>query len=439
MGNQIARTVSRTKIDLDLPPSQRNDRFLTPKHIVEALGKFDLDPCGAPGWDLAARTYLLENGDDGLVDPWCDYYFFKNEKEECDCECHQNLFAPDAVYPSQPRQSFFLHSKSVRGGSPISVVSASVNATERSAGLTSLLSHLQDQKSLAPSVAQSILQPWSSLVPTMPNEAAWLAGVVNAIETTHGQDKLPDELTLKNEKLFRLKSKDTLGPPEVEQRSANNHAPTTTVADSGEKTPLGNGTTTTGSTLSSFGDSTVEGEIPTSTKITSSRFPHLTALEQFTGISSPPVPPATSLKEAENLRGGQTEKWWTMLATILPSCTQCSTCMIAKKMLTTYINPPYGAKYIKPWAERLIEHNNGIMLIPANVGTKLWQDLIFPTADAVHFYRHRITFHHRDPGARELASPQASAFVAYGDTNVEALLTSGLPGFTVDFRKDDNE
>ena len=172
MGNQIARTASRTKIDLDLPPSQRNDRFLTPKHIVDALGKFDLDPCGAPGHVLAKHTYLLENGDDGLRDPW-------------------------------------------------------------------------------------------------------------------------------------------------------------------------------------------EGRV--------------------------------------------------------------------------FMNPPYGAKYIKPWAERLIEHNNGIMLIPANVGTKLWQDLIFPTADAVHFYRHRITFHHRDPGARELASPQASAFVAYGDTNVEALLTSDLPGFVVDF------
>jgi hypothetical protein len=45
-------------------------RWLTPPHIVEALGKFDLDPCGAPGHDLAAHTFLLERGDDGLRDPW---------------------------------------------------------------------------------------------------------------------------------------------------------------------------------------------------------------------------------------------------------------------------------------------------------------------------------------------------------------------------------
>lgn len=49
---------------------QRETRWLTPKSLVLPLGEFDLDPCGAPGWDLAKKTYLLENGDDGLRDPW---------------------------------------------------------------------------------------------------------------------------------------------------------------------------------------------------------------------------------------------------------------------------------------------------------------------------------------------------------------------------------
>lgn len=48
----------------------RETRWLTPPYIVEALGEFDLDPCGAPGHVLAKQTYLLENGDDGLRDPW---------------------------------------------------------------------------------------------------------------------------------------------------------------------------------------------------------------------------------------------------------------------------------------------------------------------------------------------------------------------------------
>ena len=49
---------------------QRPTRWLTPSPIVQALGEFDLDPCGAPGHELAARTYLEERDEDGLVLPW---------------------------------------------------------------------------------------------------------------------------------------------------------------------------------------------------------------------------------------------------------------------------------------------------------------------------------------------------------------------------------
>lgn len=49
---------------------QREVRWLTPEKYVSPLGRFDLDPCGAPGHTLADRTLLLENGDDGLRDEW---------------------------------------------------------------------------------------------------------------------------------------------------------------------------------------------------------------------------------------------------------------------------------------------------------------------------------------------------------------------------------
>jgi len=54
----------------DAGSKQRPTRWLTPPSLVEPLGTFDLDPCGAPGHVLAERTYLLESGDDGLRDPW---------------------------------------------------------------------------------------------------------------------------------------------------------------------------------------------------------------------------------------------------------------------------------------------------------------------------------------------------------------------------------
>lgn len=75
MGDQQARTATRTVSNLE-SPGKSNDRWLTPKPIIDAvtvdigLPRFDLDPCGAPGHDTAQRVYTLEAGDDGLRDPW---------------------------------------------------------------------------------------------------------------------------------------------------------------------------------------------------------------------------------------------------------------------------------------------------------------------------------------------------------------------------------
>lgn len=57
-------------------PFQRNEKttdvWLTPKPLVDALGRFDLDPCSPPPpvmpWRLADRCYTEE--DDGLSQPW---------------------------------------------------------------------------------------------------------------------------------------------------------------------------------------------------------------------------------------------------------------------------------------------------------------------------------------------------------------------------------
>ena len=45
--------------------------WLTPPHILDALGRFDLDPCAAPDpkpWPTAERHYTLPT--DGLIEPW---------------------------------------------------------------------------------------------------------------------------------------------------------------------------------------------------------------------------------------------------------------------------------------------------------------------------------------------------------------------------------
>lgn len=42
--------------------------WLTPPHVYQALGEFDLDPCAAPGWPTARRHIILP--EDGLTTPW---------------------------------------------------------------------------------------------------------------------------------------------------------------------------------------------------------------------------------------------------------------------------------------------------------------------------------------------------------------------------------
>lgn len=42
--------------------------WLTPLHVIDALGPFDLDPCGHPGWPTAERLVCLPG--DGLSAQW---------------------------------------------------------------------------------------------------------------------------------------------------------------------------------------------------------------------------------------------------------------------------------------------------------------------------------------------------------------------------------
>lgn len=46
----------------------QTDTWLTPPHIIAALGVFDLDPCAFPGWLTARSAICLP--DDGLTSDW---------------------------------------------------------------------------------------------------------------------------------------------------------------------------------------------------------------------------------------------------------------------------------------------------------------------------------------------------------------------------------
>ena len=49
-------------------PVAKTTTWLTPPHVIESLGEFDLDPCAAPGWETAKKHIILP--DDGLEAEW---------------------------------------------------------------------------------------------------------------------------------------------------------------------------------------------------------------------------------------------------------------------------------------------------------------------------------------------------------------------------------
>ncbi len=92
-----------------------------------------------------------------------------------------------------------------------------------------------------------------------------------------------------------------------------------------------------------------------------------------------------------------------------------------------WCNPPYGLEAAK-WLDRLASHGDGIALIFARTETAMFFDHVWDRADSVLFLRGRLHFHHVD-GSRAAANAGApSVLVAYGASNTQALVDSGIDG-----------
>lgn len=81
---------------------------------------------------------------------------------------------------------------------------------------------------------------------------------------------------------------------------------------------------------------------------------------------------------------------------------------------TIYVNPPFGPG-LDLWVKRCVDayKNHGseiILLLPAAVETKWWQQLIFPNSPSICFLNKRIKFIGAESGA-----PMPCAIVYFGD------------------------
>lgn len=92
-----------------------------------------------------------------------------------------------------------------------------------------------------------------------------------------------------------------------------------------------------------------------------------------------------------------------------------------------WLNPPYGNE-LKTWIKRLVEHGNGIALVPARTEVESWfWPFVWEKADAILFLKGRLYFLRPD-GTREGNAGHGSVLAAYGKANVKALKRSGIHG-----------
>lgn len=90
-----------------------------------------------------------------------------------------------------------------------------------------------------------------------------------------------------------------------------------------------------------------------------------------------------------------------------------------------WLNPPFGREAVK-WLRKLVQHGNGIALIPARTETAMFYECVWGAADAVLFMKGRPHFHYVDGRRAPANSGAPICLVAYGVANVSALQRSGL-------------
>ena len=92
-----------------------------------------------------------------------------------------------------------------------------------------------------------------------------------------------------------------------------------------------------------------------------------------------------------------------------------------------WMNPPYGKECIR-FMRRLADHGTGIALICARTETAMFFETVWNKADAIFFFKGRLTFHHVTGKPSDNCIGAPSCLVAYGANNVAAIRQSKLEG-----------
>ena len=91
-----------------------------------------------------------------------------------------------------------------------------------------------------------------------------------------------------------------------------------------------------------------------------------------------------------------------------------------------WCNPPFNRREKPKWMKRMSEHHNGILLIPANLETDVFQKYVWGESDGMCFLNTRPHFYYVTGRQAKANSGCTIVLVAYGKANFEILLNSGL-------------
>ena len=87
-----------------------------------------------------------------------------------------------------------------------------------------------------------------------------------------------------------------------------------------------------------------------------------------------------------------------------------------------WLNPPYGPAGV-PFIERMIEHGDGLLLLPARTETRIFQRAA-AAADYITFLKERL--HFIRPDGHQARSSFASVLLAFGGESAQALYLAEL-------------
>jgi hypothetical protein len=90
-----------------------------------------------------------------------------------------------------------------------------------------------------------------------------------------------------------------------------------------------------------------------------------------------------------------------------------------------WLNPPFGREAVK-WMRKMVQHGNGIALLPARTETAMFYETVWPHASAICFMQGRPHFHYVNGDRAKANSGAPICLIAYGADNADALTKSGL-------------